>query len=187
MSAGPPPTPPKKRGEFVAKICNLPSRAFDSPEQRQTTLQLIQEYNQALNIGPELDARFADLAAQRIHSHPLRYYVILPALKILDMWLRPRTELLPPDSRWYQFEDDTKWLVLAIGLGVLNLLYVLAAVAGFVRGSPIAWVGLGLSYVVLRSLFLGTMANPEQRYTLECYPVVILLASALWGQSRRPL
>ena len=164
---------------------NLPSRAFDSPEQRQATLQLIQDYNEALNIGPELDARFAELAAERIYSHPLRYYVILPALKILDMWLRPRTELLPPDSRWYQFEDDTKWLVLAIGLGVLNLLYVLAAIAGLVRGRPIAWVGLGLSYVILRSLFLGTMANPEQRYTLECYPVVILLASALWKQPRR--
>jgi hypothetical protein len=103
------------------------------------------------------------------------------------MWLRPRTELLPPDSRWYEFEDDTKWLVLAIGLGVLNLFYVLAAIAGFVRGRPIAWVGLGLSYVVLRSLFLGTMGNPEQRYTLECYPVVILLASALWRQPRRSL
>ena len=50
-------------------------------------------------------------------SHPIRYYIILPALKIADMWLRPRTELLPPDSRWYQFDDDAKWQVLAIGLG----------------------------------------------------------------------
>jgi hypothetical protein len=28
--------------------------------------------------------------------------------------------------------------------------------------------------------FLGTLENPEPRYTLECYPVVILLASALF-------
>jgi hypothetical protein len=33
-------------------------------------------------------------------------------------------------------------------------------------------------FVVLRSLFLGTLENPEPRYTLECYPVVFVLAAA---------
>lgn len=159
---------------------NLPARAFDTPEQRQTTLKLLEDYNLALNIGPELDARFAALAAERIRAHPLRYYGLLPALKIADMWLRPRTELLPPDSRWYEFDDDRKWIVLAVGLGIFNLLYLAAAILGLIRGGPIAWVGLGVSYIVLRSLFLGTMGNPEARYTLECYPAVILLAAALW-------
>jgi hypothetical protein len=31
---------------------------------------------------------------------------------------------------------------------------------------------------VLRSLFLGSLENPEPRYTLECFPAVILAASA---------
>jgi hypothetical protein len=162
---------------------NLPARAFDSPGQKQLTLQLLDEYNNALNVSPELDARFAALAEERIRAHPLRYYVILPALKIADMWLRPRTEMLPPSSRWYEFDDDRKWTVLAVGLGVLNLIYVAAAIAGLVRGRPIAWAGLGISYIVLRSLFLGTMQNPESRYTLECFPVVIWFASALWRRS----
>jgi hypothetical protein len=35
-----------------------------------------------------------------------------------------------------------------------------------------------LAFVVLRSLFLGTLENPEPRYTLECYPVIIVLAAA---------
>ncbi len=166
---------------------NLPSRAFDNPEQRQATVELIDDYNQVRNVNPELDARFAALAAERIHAHPVRYYIALPLLKIADMWLRPRTELLPPDSRWYEFQDDTRWLVLAIALGVVNLLYMLAAVAGLVRGAPIAWVGLGLFYIVLRSLFLGTMGNPEARYTLECYPAIILLASSLWGRPKTVL
>ena len=163
---------------------NLPARAFDSPEQRETTLGLLEQYNQALTISPELDVTFAALAEQRIHTHPVRYYVVLPALKIVDMWLRPRTELLPPDSRWYDFDDDTKWIILAVGLGVVNLAYVIAATAGLIRGAPIAWVGLPISYIVLRSLFLGSMGNPETRYTLECYPCLILLASALWGVGR---
>ena len=170
-------------GEKV-DVNNLPSRAFDTPEQREATAALFDEYNEALNINESLDQEFAELADERIRSHPLRYYVVLPALKIADMWLRPRTELLPPDSRWYEFDDDTKWIVLAVGLGVVNLLYILAAVAGLVRSRPIAWVGLPLTYVVIRSLFLGTLSNPEARYTLECYPCLILMASALWYMPR---
>ena len=157
---------------------NLPSRAFDTPQQNQETLQLLEGYNQALYISPQMDARFAVIAGQRIHAHPLRYYVTLPVMKIADMWLRPRTELLPPDSRWYEFDDDQKWIVLSLGLCLLNLSYVLAAAAGLIR-RPIAWVGLGISYIVLRSLFLGTLPNPETRYTLECYPALIVFASAL--------
>jgi hypothetical protein len=34
--------------------------------------------------------------------------------------------------------------------------------------------------LILRSVFLGTLENPEPRYTLECYPVVILLASIVF-------
>jgi 4-amino-4-deoxy-L-arabinose transferase-like glycosyltransferase len=159
---------------------NLPSRAFDSPEQRKMTFELFDQYNKTLHMTPELDAQFGTLAAERIRAHPLRYYVWLPLLKIADMWLRPRTELLPPDTRWYEFDDDLQWIALAVGFGIINLFYVLAAIAGLIRGRPIAWVGLGISYIVLRSLFLGTMENPEARYTLECFPAVILMASGLW-------
>jgi 4-amino-4-deoxy-L-arabinose transferase-like glycosyltransferase len=159
---------------------NLPARAFDSESQRVQTLALLDQYNQSQHVTPELDAQFAVLAQQRVLAHPFRYCAWLPVLRIADMWLRPRTELLPPSSRWYEFDDDTRWTVLAVGLGILNLLYLLAAIAGFVRGQPIAWVGLGLWYIVLRSLFLGTLENPEARYTLECFPALFLMASALW-------
>ena len=164
---------------------NLPARAFDTAEQRETTFALFDQYNQVRRITPDLDAQFGLLAQERIHSHPFRYYIRLPLMRIADMWLRPRTELLPPDSRWYDFTDDTQWVVLAVGLGVLNLLYVIAAIAGLVRGHSIAWVGLGISYIVLRSLFLGTMENPESRYTLECFPAVIVMASGLIALLRR--
>jgi hypothetical protein len=110
--------------------------------------------------------------------------VLLPALKIADMWLRPRTEMLPPSSRWYEFDDDRQWIVLAVGLAFLNLLYIAAAIAGLIKGRPIAWAGAGICYIVLRSLFLGTLQNPESRYTLECYPIVIWFAAALWRRSR---
>jgi len=37
-----------------------------------------------------------------------------------------------------------------------------------------------LTFVILRSVFLGTLENPEPRYTLEMYPMVILLGAALF-------
>jgi len=166
-------------GEAI-DVTRLPSRAFDSDAQRQETAQIFDEYNRDHDVSPELDARFATLAKMRIEANPLRYYIWLPALRIADMWLRPRTELLPPDPRWWEFNDERGWLALSILFGVVNLAYIGAACVGLfcVRRFPATY--LLIAFVVLRSLFLGTLENPEPRYTLECYPVVILLAAALF-------
>ncbi|MGC1374399.1 MAG: glycosyltransferase family 39 protein [Candidatus Sulfotelmatobacter sp.] len=158
----------------------LPSRAFDSPQQREETAQLFAEYNQDRDITPELDARFASLAAERIRDSPARYYIWLPALRITDMWLRPRTALLPSDPRWWEFNDAAPWLAVSIVFGLVNLFYVGAALFGFLRSRQVLGVGLLFLFVALRSLFLGTLENPEPRYTLECYPVVIVAAAALF-------
>ena len=131
-------------------------------------------------MTPEIDAQFGALAAERIAAHPVRYYIVLPVLRIADMWLRPRTEILPPDPRWWEFNDDAKHSVVAVGLGLLNLAYVgIALLAMIRRRSEIRWVGLLVGFVLLRSAFLGTLENPESRYTLECYPAIIVLASSL--------
>jgi 4-amino-4-deoxy-L-arabinose transferase-like glycosyltransferase len=167
----------------------LPSRAIDNPAQRDETLAVIADYNLSQDMTPELDARFGNLAANRIRAHPVRYYVGLPLLRIADMWLRPRTEILPPDVRWWEFNDDTKQSVIAVGFGVLNLAYVGAALLAVILGqarrpSGIRWAGLLISFLLLRSAFLGTLENPEPRYALECYPVVILLTATLVSEWR---
>jgi 4-amino-4-deoxy-L-arabinose transferase-like glycosyltransferase len=159
----------------------LPNRAFDSSQQRAATLALIAAYNEDQSMTPELDGQFAGLAADRIRSHPFRYYLWLPALRMADMWLRPRTELLPADTRWWEFNDTPLGSFLAVSLGVANLAYVTLALAGLVRlRNHAGVVVLLITFAVARSLFLGSLENPEPRYTLECYPVVIVLASALW-------
>jgi hypothetical protein len=163
----------------------LPVRAFDSAAQREQTVELVTDYNNVLHVTPELDARFAALANERVRAAPLRYYVWLPFLRIADMWLRPRTETLPSDTRWWEFNDDPKWSALAITLGIIGLAYVAMAVIGLAKGRSLAYLGLPLTFLVLRSLFLGTLENPEPRYTLECYPVVILLASIIFRNTSR--
>ncbi len=158
----------------------LPARALDSETQRQQTVALLSDYNDILHVTPDLDARFAVLANERIHTAPLRYYVWLPFLRIADMWLRPRTETMPSDTRWWEFNDDPKWSTLAVALGIIGLGYTAMAAAGLIKGRHLVYVGLPLLFVIVRSAFLGTLENPEPRYTLECYPVVILLASIIF-------
>ena len=158
----------------------LPSRAIDSAAQGDATLALIADYNESHDLTPELDARFGELGAQRIRERPLRYYVVLPALRIADMWLRPRTELLPSDPRWWEFNDEPRGSIMAVALGLLNIVYVGAALLVILwRFSSVRYAGLLVAFVVLRSAFLGTIENPEPRYTLECYPIVILFAATL--------
>jgi Dolichyl-phosphate-mannose-protein mannosyltransferase len=163
----------------------LPLRAFDSEQQYRETASLLADYNQGTHVTPGLDKKFEALAEERIRSHPFRYYVTLPILRILDMWLRPRTEMLPCDSRWWEFNDDAIWSTLAIGLGVINLGYFLCALLGWFYARRFAFVGVLVLFVALRSIFLGTLENPEPRYTLEMYPVVIVLAAYALGSLRR--
>jgi 4-amino-4-deoxy-L-arabinose transferase-like glycosyltransferase len=161
-------------------VTRLPRRAFDSDQQRERTAELFADYNHDHDMTPELDARFAALAAERIHAAPIRYYVWLPAVRIADMWLRPRTELFPSDPRWWEFNDDGRWLAVSLGFGVINLMYVAMAAAGLVRSREIFGIGLFVLFLLLRSVFLGTLENPEPRYTLECYPALMVLAAALF-------
>jgi len=159
----------------------LPTRAFDTDAQQQETEQLLEDYNDRLHVTPELDVRFDKLASDRIHEAPVRYYVWLPMARIADMWLRPRTEILPSDSRWWEFDDDPTWSALAVGLGVINLLYVSFAFVGLAKGRAFRLWKFLLTFVILRSAFLGSLENPETRYTLECYPVVVLLLARMFA------
>jgi 4-amino-4-deoxy-L-arabinose transferase-like glycosyltransferase len=161
-------------------VTRLPRRAFDSPQQRERTSELFSDYNRDRDMTAELDARFAALAAERVRTAPLRYYVWLPAVRIADMWLRPRTELFPSDPRWWEFNDDHRWLAVSLGFGLVNLVYVGMALAGLLRSRDLFGIGLFVLFLLLRSAFLGSLENPEPRYTLECYPVVIVLAPALF-------
>jgi 4-amino-4-deoxy-L-arabinose transferase-like glycosyltransferase len=161
-------------------VNRLPGRAFDSAQQRDLTRELFADYNGSHDMPPELDNRFAALAAERIHAAPFRYYVWLPCLRIADMWLRPRTELLPSDPRWWEFNDDRRWLAASLAFGAINLAYVLMGAVGLLRARECFGIGLFVMFIALRSCFLGTLENPEPRYTLEMYPAVIVLASRLF-------
>jgi hypothetical protein len=167
----------------LMSVDDLPDRAFDSPEQRQRTAEIFDRYNKNSVATPEVDVEFAGLAAQRVAAHPLRYYVELPMLRVADMWLRPRTDMLPLAADWWRFGLHPRRTLVSTGYAALNVAYLLLAAVGLWRWRRQGWSGqrvLGLTmvgFVLLRSAMLLTVDNSEPRYTIDCFPVVIVLAA----------
>jgi hypothetical protein len=155
----------------------LPGRAFDSAEQYAETVDLVADYNvkgQARDLVPELDARFGKLADERISAHPLRYYLWLPLGRVADMWLRPRVENLPIDLDWWVYSHHRKETRFCWAYAGLNALYLVLAAAGiWLRPRNWHWM---VAYLVMRSGLLLSVAAPEARYTLECFPMLFVLS-----------
>ena len=165
------------------RLEDLPTRAFDSEAQKEQTRELFERYNKVVSATPEFDAEFARLAAERIARHPLRYYVLLPVAREADMWLRPRLELTRMPVDWWAVRAHPWKSAGEIVYALWNATYLALAVVGLLLWRRRGWDGRAamayamVGFVALRCLLLLTLDNSEPRYTLECYPVVILLAS----------
>jgi hypothetical protein len=158
------------------EISKLPKRAFDSPRQYDLTDSIAYDYNvkdQAKDIVPEVDARFAQLAKERIWTHPLRFYLWLPLGRLADMWLRPRVESFYDDLDWWACTRHPQKTLLCWAYAGLNALYLLLAAVGLCL-RPRLWLSM-VAYVALRSALLLTIEAPEARYTLECFPMLFVL------------
>ncbi len=159
----------------VLDVSKLPRRAFDSPEQYAETAGLAADYNSHNhNLTPQINAQFEHLAQQRIAANPLRYYVWLPLGRVADMWLRPRVENLNIDRDWWVYARHRAETRFSIFYGGLNLFYLgLAGIGILLR--PRFWKAL-VAYMLLRSALLLTVEAPETRYTIECFPILFVLA-----------
>jgi hypothetical protein len=163
-------------------IHTLPARALDGDKGK--TLALIAEYNADDVLTAQMDARFGAIAADRIRAHPFRYYVTLPLLRLADMWLRPRVEMLNIELRWWQYSQHRAETRIAYAYGALNLFYLLAALVGAFYWPR--FVTAMVAYIVVRSLLLSTLEGPEPRYTLECFPMIIAFAAAALAKLNGP-
>ncbi|MDE1156266.1 MAG: glycosyltransferase family 39 protein [Acidobacteriaceae bacterium] len=164
-----------------APLCwkDLPERAFDSPQQRLETKNAYAAYNAVLSATPANDRLFAHLADERERAHPLRSLVVMPLGRLADMWLRPRTEFFRLPLAWWRWSLHPGASSICLLWAALNAALLLLALRGawLWRGWSGSIVGLaGLGYVLARCLLLLTIDNAEQRYTVECFPVVLLLA-----------
>jgi hypothetical protein len=165
---------------------DLPARAFDSAEQRQTTAALLDDYNVNQDLTPAIDARFEALARQRTTTHPLRTWLLMPLGRLADMALRPRVENLTIDLRWWEYSKHRSETRFSVVYGFVNLLYLSLGILGLCL-RPRYWPYLA-AYLILRCLLLLTIEAPETRYTLEFFPILCAAGGIALQRifSRRP-
>jgi hypothetical protein len=183
------------------ELSSLPPRAFDagspaaSQDLRDRTAALLADYNATTTVTPAIDARFAALAAERVHAHPILFWLGLPVARLLDMILRPRIEMMPIPDEWWTPKARPAQTAFSAAYALLNLAYVALGCADFflwghrARLSTDPFRGLAFAMaasIILRCALLLTLDNAEPRYTLEFFPVLFIWAGALFASNRRP-
>jgi 4-amino-4-deoxy-L-arabinose transferase-like glycosyltransferase len=195
-----------KIGEEPVNVDDLPATAFDSPGEKARIADLFSAYNDSpdLDISPEVDRKFAEIARERTRRHPLRTYALVPFERALTIWFTPRTELMPIDGKFWpvreQWEDSHADVLVTGSFAVLSYLYIALAAGGVwlawrARGGssasgpplgPNLWgIALLLVYFLVRTAFLTTVEAPEPRYVVSCYPGVLALIALLGARNRK--
>ena len=189
-------------------VDDLPASAFDSPEERARVADLTAQYNDSpeMDISPEMDRQYAEIARERTRRNPLRTYIRVPFERALTIWFTPRTELLPIDGKFFpvreQWQDSHADVIVTGGFAVLGYLYVALAIGGTwlawraggrgdcesaTRDPANLWgIALLVAYLLIRTAFLTTVEAPEPRYVISCYPAVLALIAqlAIRGRAR---
>jgi hypothetical protein len=181
---------PWKLNEEVIDVSELPSRAFDTPAEKERVAMILEQYNDELTLTPEEDAAFAQLARERTAHRPLRTCLWLPAARALTLWFTPRIDLLPLSGTVFplaqSWQDDPIDQSVTAGLFLLNIVFIALALWGAARlwrRAPAARgvIALLATFILLRTAFLTTLETPEPRYVLVCYPALLALAAQVFA------
>jgi hypothetical protein len=139
---------------------------------------------QAVEMTPEIDAGFAQLARERIARAPFRYYVWLPVKRAVAMWFNTHSNYYPFEGDLFPLDDldyDTHqhiWLPL---FASLVWIHTLLALAGAILlwltrdGASRRWLLLAVLMTLPRLIFLSTLENPESRYVIELFAFTSIL------------
>lgn len=173
----------------------VPKRAFDAgttaatENLRMRTFAVLDGYNMTAQQSAESERGFAELASERVRAHPVDYYLLLPLGRLLDMTLRPRTEMMAVPLEWWRWRQHPEASLIAALYAAVNLFYLAVGAAGWwcwqrLRHAPELLFAMAAS-VALRCALLLTIDNSEPRYTLEFFPVVFVCAGALFEAAWR--
>jgi len=167
-------------------IDDIPASAFDSLAERERVSDLLDQHNEELTMGPQLDEQFREIARERTQRRPLRTYVKIPFLRALTLWFTPRIELLPYSGHLWpmrmEWEDDRPDFLVTLVLVIVNFIYLALALAGAWIARHRPGVAFLIAFIMIRTAYFTTFVEtPEPRYVLECFPAVIALASQVFA------
>lgn len=172
-------------------IDDIPVSAFDSPAEREGVSDLLDQHNEELTMGPQLDQQFREIARERTRRRPLRTYVKIPFLRALTLWFTPRIELLPYSGRLWpmrvEWEDDRPDFLVTLGLVIVNFIYLALALIGAWMARHRPGAAFLIAFIIIRTVFFTKFVEtPEPRYVLECFPAVIALAAQVFTARPNP-
>ncbi|MDX6530600.1 MAG: hypothetical protein QOH41_2890 [Blastocatellia bacterium] len=137
-----------------------------------------------VEMTPEIDAGFAQIARERIARHPFRYYVWLPLKRAHTMWFDTHSQYWPFEGTLLPLEDldyedhQQIWLPLFAGLTAIYTLLGLAGAWLLWDSRKFAarrWLLLVSLAIALRLILFSSMENPEPRYVVEFFPFLAIL------------
>ena len=142
------------------------------------------EGNQAVEMTPEIDAGFAEIARARIARHPLRHYLIVPLKRAVSLWFDTHSQYYPFQGQLLPLSDldsdihQQYWLPF---FALLTLLYTILGVAGawllWRDKRSRRWLLLLALLIIPRLALLTSMENPEPRYVVEFFAFAIAAGS----------
>ena len=138
----------------------------------------------SVQMTPEIDAGFAQLARERAARHPFRFYVWLPLKRAHTMWFDTHSQYWPFEGALLPLEDldygthQQIWLPLFAGLTAIYTLLGLAGAWLLLESGGFdgrRWLLLTVLAIVLRLILFSSMENPEPRYLVEFFPFLSIL------------
>jgi len=142
------------------------------------------EQHGPVEMTPEIDAGFAQIAHERIARHRFQFYVLLPLKRARTMWFDTHSQYWPFEGTLLPFEDldfeghQQYWLPLFAGLTALYTLLGFGGAWGLWNSGEFEsrqWVLLAALAIVLRLILFSSIENPEPRYLVEFFPILSVL------------
>jgi hypothetical protein len=176
-NASPTPTPNGEEEESEQKS----DQADNSAQQDQPSVEMT----------PEIDAAFGQLARDRIARHPFRFYVWLPLKRARTIWFDTHSQYWPFEGTLFPLEDldysthQQIWLPLFAGLTAVYT--ILGLLGGWflwesARFDARRWLLLVFLAILLRLILFSWIENPEPRYTVEFFPLLTVLGGIAIAQ-----
>lgn len=137
-----------------------------------------------VEMTPEIDGAFAQIAAERISRHPFRYYVLMPLRRARALWFNTHSDFWPFEGTLLPLEDLDYDIHQHIWLPLFAIIVAIYTIGGFGGGYVLwttedffarLWLLMISLIVVLRLGFLSTLENPEPRYVVEFFPFLAAL------------
>jgi len=187
----PPPTPsPGPATQSTKSHPNASPTPEENDEEDESKDSADQEESN-VELTPEIDAGFMQIARERIARHPFRHYVWLPIKRARTMWFDTHSqywpfegELLPLDDLDYDIHQQF-WLPLFAGLTAVYTLLGLAGAWVLWRARKFEarqWLLLAALAVGLRLVLFSSLENPEPRYVVEFFPILCVLGGLFVGR-----